>query len=308
MASIYTPDGTKVSLEVLRTLITFLLARLTSEPNAAAFVAPVKALRNDWNPVAAKEMDLEETITIAQAGAVFADRQIDAASGLVKNAIHKGKKPDLSLSLHKLYFGSDSPSVFEKPTLAAQLAAMQPWPALLASSAQPELNALVAPVTAAVKAGDAAAKALADANTARDAFRLGGERKKIFDRFNSVCATTHGALKALVHDHPELGLGSGYAESFFHRAPAARAQAPLTLDDANIEVKSLEKKLEEAKKQRDDLQDKETAHTAQLEIAEAALLEAQAAKKKSDDAEQAAKAALEEAQKLNPKPKGKLKK
>ncbi|MFS8065692.1 MAG: hypothetical protein ACMG6S_04890 [Byssovorax sp.] len=308
MASIYTPDGTKVSLEVLRTLITFLLARLTSEPNAAAFVAPVKALRNDWNPVAAKEMDLEETITIAQAGAVAADRRLNAASALVKNAIHKGKKPDLSLPLHKLYFGSDSPSVFEKPTLAAQLAAMQAWPALLTSAAQPELNALVASVTAAVKEGDVAAKALADANTARDAFRLGGERKKIFDRFNSACATTYGALKALVHDHPELGLASGYAESFFHRAPAARAQPLLTLDEANIEVKSLEKQLEEAKEQRDDLQGKEAAHAAQMKRVEAALLEAQEAKKRSDDADQAAKAAQEEAQKLSPKPKGKPKK
>lgn len=256
----------------------------------------------------AKEMELEEAITIAQAGAVSADRRLDAASALVKTAIHKGKKPDLSLSLHKLYFGSDSPSVFEKPQLAAQLAAMQAWPALLASSAQPELSALVAPVTAAVKAGDAAARALADANTARDAFRLGGERKRIFDRFNSVCATTHGALKALVHDHPELGLDSGYAESFFHRAPASRAPAPVTLDEATIAVQSLEKQLEAAKKQRDDLQEKEAAHAVQLKRAEAALLEAREAKKKFDDADLAAKAALEEAQKMAPRPKGKPRK
>jgi hypothetical protein len=307
MASIYTPDGTKVSLEVLRNLITFLLARVSSDPHAAPFVAPVKALRNDWNPVAAKELDLEEAITIAQAGATAADRGLDGASGLVKLAIHKGKKPDLTLPLHKLYFGTDSPSVFEKPKLSAQLIAMKTWPALLASAAEPGLVALVATVVSAVNAGTAAEKTLADAVAARDAFRLGGERKKIFDKFNSLCAKTYGALKALVHDHPELGLVSGYAESFFQRGPAARADAPVTLADANVAVKSLTEQLATATAQRDDLQAKETAHAEQLKNAEAARLEADIAKKLSDEAELSAQAAVEAANKLDPTPAGKSK-
>lgn len=226
MASLYTPDSAKGPLETLRTLIAFLLARVTSEPHAAAFVAPVQALRADFRLVAAKEVDLHEAVTIAQAGAVTADGQLNAASAQVKNAIHKGKKPDLGLPLHKLYYGSASPSVFERPTLAAQLAAMRPWPSLLSTAAQPELQALVTPVSDAVNLGDVAEKALLDAGTARDAFRLGGERKTIFDKFNALCATTHGALKALVHEHPELGLDSDYPASFFHRGPVPRNAAP----------------------------------------------------------------------------------
>jgi hypothetical protein len=308
MASIYTPDGTKVPLEVLRNLITFLLARVSSDPHAASFVASVKALRNDWNPVAAKELELDEAITIAQAGVTAADRGLDGASGLVKIAVHKGRKPDLTLPLHKLYFGTDSPSVFEKPRLAAQLIAMKTWPALLAKAEQPELVGLVATVVSAVNAGTAAEKVLADAEAARDSFRLGGERQKIFDKFNSLCAKTYGALKALVHDHPELGLVSGYAESFFQRGPAARAEAPVTLDDAIAEVKSLQDQLATATKQRDDLQDKETAHAAQLKNAEAAVLEAAALKKKSDEAELSAQAAVQAAKALAPTPAGKSKK
>ncbi len=308
MASIYTPDGTKVPLELLRNLITFLLARVTSDPHAASFLAPVKALRSDWNPVAAKELELEEAITIAQAGATAADRGLDGASGLLKIAIHKGRKPDLTLPLHKLYFGTESPSVFERPRLSTQLTAMKTWPALLAKAEQPELVGLVATVVAAVDAGIAAEKTLADAVAARDAFRLGGERKKIFDKFNSLCAKIYGALKALVHDHPELGLVSGYAESFFQRGPATQAVAPVTLEEADAEVKSLQEQLAASTKQRDDLQSKETAHAEQLKTAEAALLEAAALKKKSDEAELSAQAAVQAAKELDPKAAGKSKK
>ena len=308
MASIYTPDGTKVPLEVLRTLLIFLLARLSSDPRAAAFVAPVKALRADWNPVAAKELELEEAVVLAMATVVAADRGLDGVSGLVKIGIHKGKKVDVTLPRHKLFFGTDSPSVFERQRLSPQLIAMQSWPDFLAKSEDQDLVALVPTVTAAIKVGKAAEKALAVAVAARDAFRLGGERNKIFDRFNSLCATTYGALKALVHDHPELGLVSGYAESFFHRGPAARPEAPTTLEGAIAEVKDLEAQLATAKALRDDLQGQATAHADKVKTAEAALLEAADAKKKFDDAELAAKAAVEAANKLDPAPGGKSKK
>jgi len=308
MASIYTPDGSKVPLEVLRTLLIFLLARLSSDPRAAAFVAAVKALRVDWNPVAAKELELEEAVVIAMAMVVAADRGLDGVSGFVKIGIHKGKKVDVTLPRHKLFFGTDSPSVFERKRLSAQMIAMQNWPDFLAKSEDPDLVALVPPVVAAIKVGEVAEKALTDAVAARAAFQLGGERNKIFDRFNSVCATTYGALKALVHDHPELGLVSGYAESFFHRGPAARPEEPTTLDDAIAEVKSLEAQLVTAKELRDDLQGLATAHADQLKTAEEALLVAAAAKKKSDEAELAAKNAVEAAKKLDPTPGGKSKK
>ena len=74
------------------------------------------------------------------------------------------------------------------------------------------------------------------------------------------------------------------------------------------EVKSLQDQLATATKQRDDLQGKETAHATQLKNAEAAVLEAAALKKKSDEAEQAAQAALQAAKALEPTPAGKSKK
>jgi hypothetical protein len=308
MASIYTPDGTKVPLEILRALLIFFLARVSSDPHAAAFVAPIKALRADLNPVAAKEQALEEEIILAQALVVAGDRGLDGASGLVKTAIHKGKKVDVSLPRHKLFFGNDSPSVFEKQSLSPQLTAMGSWPDFLAKSGDPDLVALVPLVTAAIKAGQIAEKALADAVAALDVFRLGGERTRIFEKFNSLCATTYGALKALVHDHPELGLVSGYSESFFHRGPAARPATPATLDDAIAEVKALEAQLVKAMELRDGLQATATAHANQVKLAETAALQAADAQKAADEAALAAKAAQEAADELDPTPGGKSKK
>ncbi len=307
MASLYTPDGTKVPLDVLRMLLIFLLARVSSDPHAAAFVAPVKALRTDLNLVAANEQALEEAILLAQALVVVGDRGLDAASVLVKTAIHKGKKVDVTLPRHLLFFGNDSPSTFEKQSLSPQLTAMASWPEFLAKSGDADLVMLVPIVTAAITAGQIAEKTLADALTARDVFRFGGERTKIFDQFNSLCATTYGALKALVHDHPELGLVSGYAESFFQRGPSARPAAPRTLDDAIDEVKTLEEQLEKAKELRDALQREATAHANQVKLAEIAALEAADAKKKAEEAALAAKAAQEAADKLDPTPGGKAK-
>ena len=308
MASIYTPDGTKIPLEVLRALLIFLLARVSSDSNATAHAAPVKALRAELNTVAAKELVLEEAVTLAQAKVVAGDRGLDGASGLVKIAIHKGKKVDVTLPRHKLFFGSDSPSVFEKQSLSPQLTAMQSWPDFLAKSEDPDLVALVPTVTEALKVGQAAENALAEAVAARDVFRLGGERAKIFDKFNSLCATTYGALKALVHDHPELSLVSGYAESFFHRGPAARPEAETTLEGANDAVKSLEAQLAKARELRDALQGEAMAHEDRVKIADAARLSAAEAQKKADEAALAAKAAQEAADKLDPTPGGKPKK
>lgn len=204
-----------VSLDVLRAHWRFALARIKSDPNAAAYVADFTAFGPTWVAVNQKELTYEDAVDAADAGVVAADASIDALVDKVSVAIFAGKKVAASQPLATLYFGSLTPSKFKRPILGTELQNVQGWPALLAAAPQPALQALAAPMTAAVNAGNAAAKAFSDALVARDGFRLGGDRRKAFDAFNSLCARAYGGLKAFAHDHPELDLPAAYAESFF---------------------------------------------------------------------------------------------
>jgi len=205
-----------VSLDVLRANWRFALARIKSDPNAAAYVADFTAFGPTWVAVDQKELAYEDAVAAADATVVAADEAIDALVDKVSVAIFAGKKVAASPALAQLYFGSQTPSKFKRPVLGTELQNVQGWPALLAAAPQPALQALAVPVTAAVNAGNAAAKAFSDALVARDGFRLGGgDRQKAFDAFNSLCARAYGGLKAFAHDHPDLDLPSTYAESFF---------------------------------------------------------------------------------------------
>lgn len=134
---------------------------------------------------------------------------------LVSATIHGAKKPSVDHPLHKLFLGSQTATEFKKPILGTELEKCQGWPKSLADAGQPTLVALAPQATATMKTANAAASTLDHALTARATFRLGGARQQAFDTFNSLCAKAYGGLKSFVHDHPELGLPSGYAESFF---------------------------------------------------------------------------------------------
>ena len=214
MAGILTLKSTN-SLDVLRAHWRFALARLKSDTNAAPYVADFTAFGPQWSAADQKEAILDDAVTDADAAAVAANAVLDALVDRLTIAIHPGKKVNVTLPLHKLYFGSLTPSQFKRPILGAKLQKQQGWPALLAQATQPALQALAAPVTAAVTVGNAAAKALDDAITLRGSFRLGGARAKAFDAFNAICAKAYGGLKAFAHAHPELGLTPSYGASFF---------------------------------------------------------------------------------------------
>jgi len=204
-----------LSLDVLRAHWRFALARIKSDPNAAAYVADFTAFGSTWAAVDQKELGFEDAVAAADATVVAADAAIDALVDKVAAAIFGGKKVAANPALAQLFFGSLTPSKFKRPILGTELQSVQGWPAKLAAAALPALQALAAPVTAAVGAGNAAAKAFSDALVARDGFRLGGDRQRAFDAFNSLCARAYGGLKAFAHDHPELELPPTYAESFF---------------------------------------------------------------------------------------------
>ena len=230
------------SLAVLRAHWRFAFSRAKSDPNAAAYLPELTAYGAQWAQANQTELDREDAVSDADATVVSADAALDALADEVTVVIHGAKKLDVNLPAHQLFFGSETPSQYKKPQLGTQLEKSQGWPALLGQSNMPALLALTAAGAEAVQGGNLAATALDTAITARDAFRLGGERQKAFDAFNSLCSKMYGGLKSFAHDHPELKLPGGYAESFFKgsaRSPhdktvtetadnAAKAQAKAT--------------------------------------------------------------------------------
>ncbi len=303
MAGIPTANPATESLDALRGRWIFTLARLKGDPNGAAFVAAFSGFGAVWDAADKREMDLADAVSNARAGAVRADGGLDELVDQVTSAIYGSKKVNVALPLHQLYFGAATPSAFKKPVLGAQLAGMAKWPAQLAAAAEPALSGLAAQATTVVAAASAAAQALAAALSARDTFAKGGDRKKTFDAFNALCATTYGGLKTFVHNSPQAKLPAGYAESFFEHAAAAGGSAgnPSTLGGANALVARLEQRLGRAKSVQSDLAAKEAALAAANAAHAKAVADEKAAKAAVAAAKVAERAAAAAARKAKPK-------
>jgi hypothetical protein len=291
------------SLTTLRDHWFFLLVRIMNEPLAIDLLPPLQAFGAQWDAVAAQEQLLEDDLTKADAAAVAKDRVLDVLSDQVTVGIHGSKKVDITLPEHKLYYGSKTPSRAKIPVLGPQLAMMGPWPQLLDEATKPALHVLATPAKKAVAEGVAAEQAITDAATASKKFKLDGERRQLFDSYNSLASTTYGALRAIVHDHPELALGLDWPDSFFrHRQ---RGRAPKTVAQAEVPLKAAQKALDAAKKVYDELVEAEKA-AEQAEAEEAAAqLALDQAKKESEEAAAKQKAAEDKLKDAQKKPKKK---
>ncbi|APR76475.1 Hypothetical protein A7982_01822 [Minicystis rosea] len=259
----------------------FVFVRLQSDPRAATFVAPWAAFGPKWDVVAKQETSLLDAVYTADAAAVGADRVLNRLSDRVASAIHDGKKADLTHPLHQLFFGSSTPYAAKRPVLGAQLELQKKWPSLLLKGQKPALVALAGEAAAAVDAGVQAEGAVAAAEAAWDAFRLAGERKALFDAYNALAASTYGGLKAIVHDQPDLDLGTEWASSFYLHA--SRSGGPTTVAQAAAIVKRLEGELAGAQQTHAALVSQQQAAEEAAALAEKAVA---AAKRAETDAKQ----------------------
>ena len=298
MAGISTADDTTESLDTLRGRWRYALARLKSDPNGAPYVPAFTAFGATWEAADQTERAKEDAVIDAEAVAVAADDGLDRLVRRVSAALFGGKKVDVSLPVAQVYFGGVAPSEFMRPELGKQLSGMASWPSLLSQATQPALLAL-APEAGVVAGAEAASKALSAAIADRDLFHNGGERKRVFDELNALCATAYGGLKTFVHSHGDLDLPAGYAESFFQQN--ATASQPRTLNAANTLVARLEQKLGRAKAVQGELAAKEADREAQEKAHEAALAVEADAKKAEGAAKKARKAAEAAAKRLRPR-------
>ena len=89
----------------------FSFSRIKSDPNAKAYVADFTALGTQIADAAQMEVDLDDAVSDAEAGAIAADAGLgglDVLVDLVLVAIHGAKKHSVDDPLHQLYCGSQT--------------------------------------------------------------------------------------------------------------------------------------------------------------------------------------------------------
>ena len=290
----FTPETS--TLRTLRKNWVFLLVRVQSEPLAADLVADLVAFGTQWDTGEKKATSLSDALLQAKATAIFAGHTLDRLIDKASAAIHEGKKPDLSLPLHQLYFDTSAPSDVKKHTLGTRIDMLRSWPSLLAKATQPALLALAPAATTGLAAAIAAEDKVTEAQAALDKFELDGELHTLFTAYNKLADTTLSGLKAIAHAHPELHLSLAWAESFFLHE--VRSKGPTTVAQATVQVKKLEAELAEAQERLAALDKKQkTKEAAEAAVAQAKIAvttakkEAAAAKQKEREAVRAAKRA-----------------
>lgn len=295
MPGIPTLQPEDASLGTLRKHWMFLRVGVASEPLAAALVSELEAFGPRFDTVAAEAQRLGDAVLLARTKAVAADHGLNRLADQVSSAIHDGKKPDLDLPLHQLYFGRKRPSVMKRPILGTQLEVMRAWPGLLAQAMQPELLALAPAVAAGVEAAEVAAKKLTSALAAEDVFKLAGARKELFAVYNALVARTFGALKGIGHNNTGLRLSPDWAESFFLHEGHKETE---TVASVSAELARLERAVEATRRRLSDLEAEEreaeaakAAEAAAREAVAAAKRETAAAKQREREAVAAAKKA-----------------
>jgi hypothetical protein len=287
------------SLDDVRVRWRFLSASVKQDPNAAPYVAAVAAYATTWDGIDQKRKSLEDELADAQAAAIFNDRLLDGLADEIWTAIYGTKKVKTPSAVGKLFFGTANLSKFKRPVLGSELAGASAWPAHLAQATLPALLAL-APKGAQIVAGAvAAATQLSSAISNLDQFTKGGDLQSAFDAFNAMSATVHAGLKAFSLAHPELKLGTAYADTFFMHA--VRSPQPTTVAAAAELVAQLQHKLGVATKLQEDLVNKAKARTEAEALHDKAVAEAAAKKKAADEAKKEAAAAKKDAAKLKPK-------
>jgi len=214
----------KSSLPSIRAHVAFTLRRLQAHPLAAPLAPPFEALLESWPDLFQTELDLHDLIDDAHVKVLAIDAKLNRIADRVSKEVLTLTGDDRSHPMYRHYFGPRALNLFKRPVLAGQLEAMRAWPASLASSSSPALQALGAELAPIIVEADQAVQEKREAEQARDAFRDLDARKRYVDDVNAARKEVYGALAKLPYQH--LGLPSNFADGFFRRE-AVKGEAPV---------------------------------------------------------------------------------
>lgn len=214
MSGIRTLSATS-SLISFRSHLAFTIRRLEAHPLAAPFAPPFQALLDAWPAVFQEELDLQDVSGDAQVTVITVDERLNRFADRVSKEVLTLTGEDRHHALYRHYFGNKPVSVFKRPILGGQLAAMRGWVTSLAESGVPSLQAIGVALAPVVAEAEQAVADKAEAEQAREAFRDLGARKRFVDEVNAVRKGAYGELGKLPHQ--QIGLPSNFAEGFFRR-------------------------------------------------------------------------------------------
>jgi hypothetical protein len=240
-----------IALLALRGEIIHTLDRVKANSLTQSYVPIFEALRDEWSAVFAEELALRDGLSAANARVFASDVALNDVTSLVSKSLLTHTGNDRTHPLYVAYFKKKSLSEFKRPILGKQLEAMKGWVPELMKSGIQDLVALGAEVEAAVKVAEEAL----DARTALEAestfFRETGNRKKLFDKVNAVRKQTYGELAKMPHE--KMDLPASFANLFFRHESSNADDEPMTLEQMDQEIASLEAQVAEKKALREAL-------------------------------------------------------
>lgn len=264
----------KIALLTLLVEIRYTLSRLKADPLTAALVAPFAALRIEWNDVLATEIDLHEQLADAQAAIDVVDHKLDMFATRFSKALLTLVGDDRKHPLYVLFFSGKSISVFVRPKLGVEFAAIKEWVGKIQQTSHPALLGMLPEVIALVDEATLAIKVRDDVKTSIRTFRDAGARRQHFDKVNGARKLAAGALSKMALE--TIDLTNDFPHRFFRAEPAVAPdlEEEPTIESLTEEIQTLTQEL--------------ATKNAQL----AELNKAAAAQKKADEARAADEKAL----------------
>jgi hypothetical protein len=263
-------------------------ATTAADPLTAAYAPKFDALVTGWSDKRAKRVLLVIALGKAKAEAVYLDGQFDDVADLLDNALDKVVKT-ADDKRREFYLKGQHLSVFKRPVLSKQLAAMALWVGPLATEPEPEMIAVgvaLAPLLAPAKLIE---DKIALAEQALDAFDNVGEWAQYVEESNALRAAAYGDFLDIPHLNPTLKLPATYAEHFFLHDTSRRGAGKLkSSEELKAQLTALTVKQGQLTKEIADAEAREAAE-AKVEadrVAAAAALAALRAKQKEDKLEE----------------------
>lgn len=222
---------------------------LLAHPLTKALAPKAEALIADWLDTSAERVKLVTALAQANANALQIDIQLNEIVDVTIDALKRiteGKDDPL----WSIFLKGRAPSVFKRPILGGQLAAMALWPSALSTSPHKALNDIHAALTPLLPVAEQAEKAVAKAKQDLVEFKTIGRWRSHITKSNEERTSIYSALIAIPQQNKGAKLPSIWADLFFlHDTSRRGASKQKSAEEIGRDIEKARVALEELEKQ-----------------------------------------------------------